>query len=368
MLRLLLFFLGVAFVAIVSLPGVSIGEHAMHGFQSITAPYVPAKRGPAQRGPIRVPQAPEIYPQTPATAANWSDGTAGNRQENEQGAIKLARSTHQSQPLRRPETEFISPPVVPDVSADPSMPQVLGGVLTKTFPDPQNSGFAAARSDHRAAATPNPSATVPNAQEPTPQPEQGTTVSSIPTQGQGKYKYLEIEVGYDTFVFKLYGVCESGQKDLLKECKVALGARGEGFDTPTGVYYVTHIYDEEPWWIPPPDRPWAWGQSRSKRVYGGTMAPLLKKRPVSSRKKGPIEDDYIEGPVKLDDNGYRFHGTNQPRSIGHRASHGCVRMLPKDAAEVANLIKEHVGAPEERTSENGKFVVLRAPVRLNIIK
>jgi len=35
---------------------------------------------------------------------------------------------------------------------------------------------------------------------------------------------------------------------------------------------------------------------------------------------------------------------------------------------VANLIKEYVGAPETKESENGSFVVLRAPVRLNLVK
>ena len=70
----------------------------------------------------------------------------------------------------------------------------------------------------------------------------------------------------------------------------------------------------------------------------------------------------------MDDYGYRFHGTNQPRSIGHNQSHGCVRMVPEDARKVASLIKEYVGIADEKANENGKFVVLRAPVRLNLVK
>jgi len=193
------------------------------------------------------------------------------------------------------------------------------------------------------------------------------SVSSIPTSPGSKYRNMEIEVTHTDHTFKLFGVDASGKKDLLKECKVGLGNPRE-FPTPVGVYFVTHIYDKDPLWIPPPNRPWAWGQSPSDRVYGGTMAPLLKKRPLTSRKKGPIAEDYIADEVKLDDYGYRFHGTNAPRSIGHNQSHGCVRMLPKDAREAADLIKEYVGVTDRKESENGTFVVLRAPVRLNLVK
>jgi hypothetical protein len=99
------------------------------------------------------------------------------------------------------------------------------------------------------------------------------------------------------------------------------------------------------------------------------MAPLLKKKKVRSRKhKKRGQDDYIEGKVELADYGYRFHGTNAPRSIGRNQSHGCVRMLPTDARHVAALIREYVGAQRESESENGKFFVLKTPVRLHLVK
>ena len=63
-----------------------------------------------------------------------------------------------------------------------------------------------------------------------------------------------------------------------------------------------------------------------------------------------------------------LHGTNAPGSIGTNASHGCVRMLPKDARQVADLIKEQVGTTAQpRESENGSYVVLRSPVILTIV-
>lgn len=182
---------------------------------------------------------------------------------------------------------------------------------------------------------------------------------------EGRYEFLEIDVNHVAHHLKLMGNTVSGAKELLHECRVGLG--GSGFPTPKGEYFVTHIYPDDPWWIPPRDRAWAWGQLPSKKVYGGTMAPLLKKTFVFTRKKLPADlEDYISSEVKLNDYGYRFHGTNAPRSIGRNESHGCVRMLPTDAKKVAALIIEHTGVVAKRESENGSFVVLRQPVRLRI--
>lgn len=35
---------------------------------------------------------------------------------------------------------------------------------------------------------------------------------------------------------------------------------------------------------------------------------------------------------------YGIHGTNNPSSIGHEVSHGCVRMYNKDVLELASLV------------------------------
>jgi L,D-transpeptidase catalytic domain len=199
----------------------------------------------------------------------------------------------------------------------------------------------------------------------TPVPEEKAS-SDLEKSGD----YLEIEVSHPNLTLDLYECSPDGQrKPLCQRKHVALGVRGE-FPTPPGTYFVTHIYVDKPLWIPPKDRAWAAGESASDRVYGGTMAPLLKKRPLrhSGRAQSPFQEDLVSGPVELDDWGYRFHGTNALRSIGHYASHGCVRMLPKDAAEVAKLIIDHVGVVGEGESENGKFEILRAPVHLNIVK
>jgi L,D-transpeptidase ErfK/SrfK len=168
---------------------------------------------------------------------------------------------------------------------------------------------------------------------------------------------LEIWVSHSEYDL----VVAEGDKGLFR-CKVGLGSRE--FPTPIGNYYITHIYDSDPWWIPP-NRPWAYGKSASKRVYGGTMAPLLKKTKPRTLLDG---EDFIAMECNLVDHDYRFHGTADPMSIGHNQSHGCVRMFPKDAKRVADLIKDYVGISGRGETPNGTFVVLSRPVLLTIIR
>ena len=40
----------------------------------------------------------------------------------------------------------------------------------------------------------------------------------------------------------------------------------------------------------------------------------------------------------------------------------------QNARKVASLIKEYVGIANEKNDDNGKFVVLKTPVRLNLVK
>ncbi len=55
----------------------------------------------------------------------------------------------------------------------------------------------------------------------------------------------------------------------------------------------------------------------------------------------------------LDQRGYGIHGTNQPHSIGHRASHGCIRMRNHDMEELFELVEvgDAVELHAERTAE-----------------
>lgn len=39
--------------------------------------------------------------------------------------------------------------------------------------------------------------------------------------------------------------------------------------------------------------------------------------------------------------GYAIHGTNEVRNLGRPASHGCVRLAPKNAAKLFAIVKKH---------------------------
>ncbi|MBI3661487.1 MAG: L,D-transpeptidase [Acidobacteria bacterium] len=57
--------------------------------------------------------------------------------------------------------------------------------------------------------------------------------------------------------------------------------------------------------------------------------------------------------IGLGHRGYGIHGTNQPRSIGKNASHGCIRMRNRDVEELFELVRggDLVELHAERTSE-----------------
>lgn len=82
-----------------------------------------------------------------------------------------------------------------------------------------------------------------------------------------------------------------------------------GWTTPAGKTYVENK-KKWPTWYPPP---WA-GMSG----------------PVSPGRRNPLGPRALYLSPRGYDDGIRIHGTNNPSSIGTRASHGCVRMYPKD--------------------------------------
>ena len=54
--------------------------------------------------------------------------------------------------------------------------------------------------------------------------------------------------------------------------------------------------------------------------------------------------------------GYGIHGTNEPKSIGKAASHGCIRMAKKDLEEMYEMVSvgdtvELVGQRDEETAQ-----------------
>jgi L,D-transpeptidase ErfK/SrfK len=59
----------------------------------------------------------------------------------------------------------------------------------------------------------------------------------------------------------------------------------------------------------------------------GTVIPSGKDNPVGTRWVG------------LSQKGYGIHGTNAPRSIGHAASHGCIRLRNRDMEHLFSMLR-----------------------------
>jgi lipoprotein-anchoring transpeptidase ErfK/SrfK len=89
---------------------------------------------------------------------------------------------------------------------------------------------------------------------------------------------------------------------VVKIYSTAVGAPAS--PTPSGTYKITQRVENPTWYGP------------DKVVGPG------KDNPVGTRWLG------------LNRKGYGIHGTNQPRSIGKRASHGCVRMRNRDVEDL----------------------------------
>jgi lipoprotein-anchoring transpeptidase ErfK/SrfK len=59
----------------------------------------------------------------------------------------------------------------------------------------------------------------------------------------------------------------------------------------------------------------------------GTVIPSGKDNPVGTRWVG------------LSQKGYGIHGTNAPRSVGHAASHGCIRLRNRDMERLFTMVR-----------------------------
>lgn len=78
------------------------------------------------------------------------------------------------------------------------------------------------------------------------------------------------------------------------------------------------------------------GRGRYRTPTGSYSVKFLKRMHYSSK--------YDNSPMPFSvffHGGYAVHGTNYIRSLGRRASHGCVRLHPKNAARLYSLIRRY---------------------------
>lgn len=111
--------------------------------------------------------------------------------------------------------------------------------------------------------------------------------------------------------------------EIIREYPVAIGK--DAHPTPTGVFNVRKLV-WNPAWVPP-DAKWAAGKRPA--------APGASHNPMKMVKIFFKEPDYY------------IHGTGATESLGSAASHGCLRMDPDQAAEVALLVMENAGTTRD---------------------
>jgi lipoprotein-anchoring transpeptidase ErfK/SrfK len=92
--------------------------------------------------------------------------------------------------------------------------------------------------------------------------------------------------------------------------------------TPTGTFRTGDII-WNPGWNPPPT---AWARDKEPQAPGSPSNPMQGVK------------IYFDAPY------YFIHGTNNPGSIGEAASHGCIRMAPEDATNLAHQIERAGGS------------------------
>lgn len=129
-----------------------------------------------------------------------------------------------------------------------------------------------------------------------PEPDGDTEMAALPDV------YIEVNIPATQMT-----VYENGRPKFVKPVAIGQGV----YPTPEQESSIKRI-EWNPWWYPP-DSGWAKG---AKPTPPGSGNPLgLVKMPLSQE--------------------ILFHGTNKANSIGHAASHGCMRMHNADATEVA---------------------------------
>ena len=103
-----------------------------------------------------------------------------------------------------------------------------------------------------------------------------------------------------------------------KALRYGIGVGRPGFEW-AGVKSVTRKA-EWPAWTPPPE--------------------MLKRRPELPRHMaGGVNNPLGARALYLGSSLYRIHGTNEPHTIGHNVSSGCIRMMNEDVIDLYQRVK-----------------------------
>lgn len=109
-----------------------------------------------------------------------------------------------------------------------------------------------------------------------------------------------------------------------KEYVIAVGAKG--YATPAGLYLINTRAKCPEWLVPNSD--WA----IEAGLKPGTIVP-------GCDPANPLKERWLGVTDPKD--GVGIHGTAATTSMGTRASHGCVRMLPEEVVELFDLVPKY---------------------------
>lgn len=107
---------------------------------------------------------------------------------------------------------------------------------------------------------------------------------------------------------------------VVKKYRCAIGTRS--YPTPTGKFKIVAKRYRPTWVNPAPN---GWGSNMPARIAPGSSNPLGVRA------------------LNLSASGIRIHGTSKVSSIGHAASHGCIRLTNTNVKDIYKRVK--VGTP-----------------------
>ena len=88
---------------------------------------------------------------------------------------------------------------------------------------------------------------------------------------------------------------------------------------------------------------WAGVKTVSRKAEWPDWTPppeMLKRRPELPRHMAGGEDNPLGArALYLGSSLYRIHGTNEPQTIGHNVSSGCIRMMNEDVMDLYERVK-----------------------------
>ena len=141
-------------------------------------------------------------------------------------------------------------------------------------------------------------------------PSLGQTPSTAPAQKDPSATRLASkELGKRTLLISIpdrkLAVIEAG--DVIATFLIAVGAGST--PSPKGEFQIVNRVENPTYY------------------HSGKVIPTGKDNPLGTRWLG------------LSEKGYGIHGTNMPKSVGHAASHGCIRLRNRDAERLFTMVR-----------------------------